>query len=376
MKWRIILLAIVLWLAPLGAEACPFYRDLVQDVRGNVVTGASVTINVAGTTTLASVYTDALCAVAASNPITTGSDGTFSIFLPSGYYDVVPAKSGYTFASVPRVQVFEPLGDFIATIADFSTTDLTAIGTGAFDQIGSNIRTLLINKPALATLDDTCPSTLTLLFMGTGTLTLSSGKTMTMNCRVVNLTEHAVLLGSGTYTKAASSVGSRSFWMPASILTTDGTQCANPARVTLNGGPAIHTIVCTDNDASSIYGVQRMPPDWDGGTVTLAASYVQTAADTNAMHSDVAMQCRGLAEVVSSTWGTEIALDDAAVTGSSGVDQTTTIAVTPAGTCAPGDMLWFRWQLDAAGTTTAVATLHILGFTLTYTRDPNVPMTE
>lgn len=205
-RWSVLLS--LLWLAwPTVTDACPFYRDLVQDVRGNVVTGATVTINVAGTTTLASLYTDQFCTVPATNPTTTASDGTFSVYLPSGYYDVVPAKSGYTFASVPRVQIFEPLGDHIATIADYATTDLTAIGTGALDQIGSTVRTLLINKPALATLDDTCPSTLTLLFLGTGTVTLSAGKTLTLNCRVVNLTEHAVLLGAGTYTKSAVSMG-------------------------------------------------------------------------------------------------------------------------------------------------------------------------
>ncbi len=66
----------------------------------------------------------------------------------------------------------------------------------------------------------------------------------------------------------------------------------------------------------------------------------------------------GAAETPSSTWGTEIAIDDAAVTGSNANDHTTSAAVTPAGTCAGGDTLYWRYEMDATGTTTAVATLH------------------
>jgi hypothetical protein len=115
-----------------------------------------------------------------------------------------------------------------------------------------------------------------------------------------------------------------------------------------------------------MYGSTMMPDSWDGGTVTFAHSYIQTAADTGALNGDIAAQCRGNGEVPSSTWGTEIAIDDAAVVGSNSNDKTTSAAVTPAGTCAAGDMLYWRYQLDATGTTTAVATLHHVGFMMEY----------
>ena len=100
---------------------------------------------------------------------------------------------------------------------------------------------------------------------------------------------------------------------------------------------------------------------------TFELEYLQTAADTNALNSDVTAMCRGATETVNNTWGTEQAIDDAGVTGSNAVDHTTSAAVTPNGTCAGGDTLFWRWQLDATGTTTAVATLHMMGMKMEYT---------
>lgn len=159
----------------------------------------------------------------------------------------------------------------------------------------------------------------------------------------------------------------KSIWFGAGSLSVDGTQCAAPAEVTINSGPKLWTIICTDNDASTIYGSVKMPDSWDGGTVTFTHSYIQTAADTGVLNGDIACQARSNGEVPSSTYGTEVALDDAAVVGSNSNDMITSAAATCAGTgLAGGDMLYFRYQLDATGTTTAVATLHHLGFNMEY----------
>jgi hypothetical protein len=156
------------------------------------------------------------------------------------------------------------------------------------------------------------------------------------------------------------------FW-DAGGMTPDGTQCADADRVTINSGPVQYTVVCADNDGSTLYGHIVMPPNWDGGTVTFTHEYLQTAADTGALNGDIACQCRGLGEIPSSTWGSEVAIDDAAVTGSNAVDQTTSASATCAGTCAANDSLWWRYQVDATGTDTAVATLHNLGMRMDFT---------
>lgn len=161
------------------------------------------------------------------------------------------------------------------------------------------------------------------------------------------------------------------FWTAAG-LDVDGTQC-DYSKVTINSGPVQTAIVCTDNDASTIYGAVVMPDGYGGSgadtyTVTFELEYVQTAADTGAMNSDITAMCRRSGDTVNSTWGTEVAIDDAAVSGSNIIDHTTSAAVTPNGTCAGGATLFWRWQLDATGTTTAVATLDILGIKMEFTK--------
>lgn len=159
----------------------------------------------------------------------------------------------------------------------------------------------------------------------------------------------------------------KSFWIGAVSTYGDGTNCPErPTAVTINSGPKIPTFICTDNDASRLTFALRMPNDWDGGTVTLTQVIIQTAADTSAISGAAAMQCRGSSETVSNTWGTEVTLSLANVSGSNKNDLIASAAITPAGTCSAGDMLYGYWRMNATGTTTAVATLHSLGFHLTY----------
>jgi hypothetical protein len=147
----------------------------------------------------------------------------------------------------------------------------------------------------------------------------------------------------------------------------DGVYCGYANLVQINSGPYQYSIICQDSDSSTIYGNTVMRDGWDAGTITFELEYVQTAVNTGVLNSDIACACRGPGETVNNTWGTEIAIDDAAVTGSSGVDHTTSAAVTCNGTCVAGDTLYWRWQMDATGTTTAVATLNILGVKAEYT---------
>lgn len=196
-----------------------------------------------------------------------------------------------------------------------------------------------------------------------------SGCTTASGSDTLTIATGAGLTSAGTSDTITITVDNhtKSIYFPANALTVDGTQCAEPALNTINSGPRLWTIICTDNDASTIYAHVVMPDSWNAGTFTVELEYVQTAADTGVLNSDVAGQCRGAGETINNTWGTEVALDDAAVSGSNIVDHTTTGAITADGTCAAGDTLFIRWQLDATGTTTAVATLHILGMKVEYT---------
>lgn len=166
--------------------------------------------------------------------------------------------------------------------------------------------------------------------------------------------------GSTDLSAIETALSDRVVWK-AGELDVDGVQCASPAAVTINSGPLLKTILCADNDASTIYGWHIMSDAWDGDTITFELSYVQTAADTSALASDISAQCVPSGSAITSSWGTEVAIDDAAVSGSNKIDMTESAAVTPSGVCEAGAALFWRWQMDAAGTTTAVGTLHFLG---------------
>jgi len=160
----------------------------------------------------------------------------------------------------------------------------------------------------------------------------------------------------------------RSMYWPAGSMSSDGTQCADPAESTINSGPKTFTIICTDNDASVIHGSVVMPDSWDAGNLTMELAYIQTAADTSALEWDIYAQCRGATETVNNTWETAVNVIDAAVTGSNAVDHTTSGNVTCASDAA-GDTLFWKIEIDATGTTTAMATVHFIGMKLEYTSD-------
>jgi len=94
-------------------------------------------------------------------------------------------------------------------------------------------------------------------------------------------------------------------------------------------------------------------------------SVLQTAADTNALNSDIEIQCKGQGQTVSSTWpsGTA-ALDITNVGGSNKMDYVTSASLKTYG--GPGQTCFWRLSIDAGGTTTAMATLHILGMKMEF----------
>jgi hypothetical protein len=68
------------------------YSDEVVDTAGNGLAGATVTVYLAGTQTLAELFEDAAGATAADNPLTADSEGEFSFFIARGLYDIRAVK--------------------------------------------------------------------------------------------------------------------------------------------------------------------------------------------------------------------------------------------------------------------------------------------
>lgn len=162
----------------------------------------------------------------------------------------------------------------------------------------------------------------------------------------------------------------KSFDLPAGYWDGDGTNCpAQPTVVTINSGPKMPTYVCADSSSSILHAVATLPDDYVAGSTIKVRQYViQTAANTGSVLGDLSAQCRGTTETVSSTYGTAVAIDLATSTGSNAVNSFESGAITPAGTCNPGDLLALKYVFDAASTATS-ASLHFVNFKIVYSSE-------
>jgi hypothetical protein len=106
LKW---VLAGVLALLPLNAEAMQKHLGYATDNAGNVVSTASVRVKLAGTGTDATIYSDDGVNTK-TNPFDVESaDGSYYFYAANGLYDITLTASGYTFDSddLEDVQLFD-----------------------------------------------------------------------------------------------------------------------------------------------------------------------------------------------------------------------------------------------------------------------------
>jgi hypothetical protein len=138
----------------------------------------------------------------------------------------------------------------------------------------------------------------------------------------------------------------------AGALSTDGTEatgCSTPREVTINSGPKRFIVNCEDNATSTMYFDIVMPDGWDTRGITLELAAMDTTTATTVLDIDFSAQCRGDGDVVNNTWGTaqnaSITFGGTAYT----LEHATTAAITPNGTCAAGDHVFIKGDVDDAG---------------------------
>lgn len=112
---RALVLGAVLALLPDLAGAMEHWSRPLQDQNGRAISGATVTVYRAGTSTLAALYSDN-GVTAKANPFTTPSDGIYDFYAANGIYDLVFEKPQYVFdtGKTRRIALFDPVdGPFI-----------------------------------------------------------------------------------------------------------------------------------------------------------------------------------------------------------------------------------------------------------------------
>lgn len=126
----------LLWLAEKagGSFDLPRYQDVVQDLRGNAISGAKVYVYQANTTTLATLYnTVSATGATKANPLTTDSYGRFWFYAQAGSYDLTVTRTGittYTLEDVSLVVGWPDTLTFAGSIAYLDTVAAASAGAG------------------------------------------------------------------------------------------------------------------------------------------------------------------------------------------------------------------------------------------------------
>jgi hypothetical protein len=84
-------------------------------IAGAPVAGASVQVNIRGTQTPATIYSDNGVTIAA-NPLTTDNNGAFSFYAADGRYDLVISGVNITTTTINDIELVDMLGA-ISTVA-------------------------------------------------------------------------------------------------------------------------------------------------------------------------------------------------------------------------------------------------------------------
>lgn len=140
---------------------------------------------------------------------------------------------------------------------------------------------------------------------------------------------------------------------------------ANIAFQATNGFPDL-TLDFADGAVSAAYFKIPMPKRYDNGTFTYQVIWTAASGSGDAEFGLSAVAA-GDNENPDIAWGTEVTVTDTLGTASRNHRTAMSGAVTPAGTPATGDMLYFRLRRHISGSDTLNAAAKVKGIVLVYT---------
>ena len=94
------------------------YQNAIQDVQGNAVASATVTVYLYGTLTPATIYSDNGLTVIPSSQVTTDSDGQFYFYADNGRYTLSVMATGFAQEQFSDVSLFDQADAGIASVKD------------------------------------------------------------------------------------------------------------------------------------------------------------------------------------------------------------------------------------------------------------------
>jgi len=164
-----------------------------------------------------------------------------------------------------------------------------------------------------------------------------------------------------------------------SAFVCDGTNCTDPEKTQINGGPTTWMVCCADAAGVFEFKIPQMPDNWDGGDIHIMLDvYSAEGTPAGTISFLVELQARGHGVIIDNTWVTlngAIYFEDAETAGTTvdiqyGLFQSENItAMAAAG--AGRDVLFVRNTRDYDDAThdTSTQEIRILGATVFYKID-------
>lgn len=174
------------------------FSGVAQDLSGNVISTVSVTVYLVGTAVLATLYSDSSF-TSKTNPFQSNTDGTFQFYAADGRYDVVFAKSGYSF---PAAASSDLLLDNLASVLSPASLSGNQNNYNPTNGLAASIWRLTSSTSVTITgiIAGTNGQHLVLINVGTNLITVSheSGSSDAASRIVVGTGADAVLVGGGS----------------------------------------------------------------------------------------------------------------------------------------------------------------------------------
>lgn len=174
------------------------YEDVVLDINGNAISGATVAVQSYPSGSSATVY-PANTPTGGVTSVTTDSDGRFTFFAKNGRYNLVVSKSGITSETQTNVLIEEPVEvinvDGYGAVGDGSTDDTAAI-QAAEDALTTNGGVLVFTPGKNYKFNSQLTKKSFVLWQGDGaTLTWGGGATVAITSSTSGILERGGIAG-------------------------------------------------------------------------------------------------------------------------------------------------------------------------------------
>jgi len=172
-----------------------------------------------------------------------------------------------------------------------------------------------------------------------------------------------------TYPTAAVRPVKSIVWM-AAAMTADGTNCADPTEFTMDSGPEMWGFSCGDSNSSIFYGSVIMPDAWDAGVVDFELTLFHVTTETITFAGDFGCKTAGDSQDFDgATWSASPVAADVGITTANDMEYGTAADVTCSGTAAAGDILVWRYVVDATNFSTNAANAKVIAVKMEYAVD-------